>query len=79
MSRRISSATARLQSGSPMCGPSLLAARLHSHWIRTAAELSASGWSRSIQAEKAYFAETDYNSDNQVKLQADAKKAGMCP
>src|SRR6267142_3920537 len=27
-----------------------------------------------IQAEKAYFAETDYNSDNQVKLQADAKK-----
>src|SRR6476659_4839699 len=29
-----------------------------------------------IQAEKGYFAETDYNSDNQVKLQADAKKAG---
>ena len=29
-----------------------------------------------IQAEKGYFAETDYNSDNQPKLQADAKKAG---
>src|SRR6476469_7316429 len=29
-----------------------------------------------IQAEKGYFAETDYNSDNQVKLQADAQKAG---
>src|SRR5437588_10107192 len=28
-----------------------------------------------IQAEKGYFAETDYNSDNQVKLQADAQKA----
>src|SRR5215813_13510084 len=27
-----------------------------------------------IQAEKGYFAETDYNSDNQAKLQADAKK-----
>src|SRR5262249_896462 len=32
-----------------------------------------------IQAEKAYFAETDYNSDDQVKLQADAKKAGDVP
>src|SRR5215475_9436071 len=29
-----------------------------------------------IQAEKGYFAETDYNSDNQPKLQEDAKKAG---
>jgi ABC-2 type transport system permease protein len=27
-----------------------------------------------IQAEKGYFAETDYNTDNQVKLQADAKR-----
>src|SRR5215831_34037 len=32
-----------------------------------------------IQAEKGYFAETDYNSDNQVKLQADAQKAGDAP
>ena len=32
-----------------------------------------------IQAEKGYFAETDYNSDNQVKLQADAQKAGETP
>ena len=32
-----------------------------------------------IQAEKGYFAETDYNSDDQVKLQADAKKAGDVP
>jgi len=32
-----------------------------------------------IQAEKGYFAETDYNSDNQVKLQEDAKKAGDVP
>src|ERR1044071_4196040 len=32
-----------------------------------------------IQAEKGYFAETDYNSDNQIKLQADAKKAGDTP
>jgi len=32
-----------------------------------------------IQAEKGYFAETDYNSDNQPKLQADAKKAGDVP
>src|SRR3954468_9590856 len=29
-----------------------------------------------IQAEKGYFAESDYNSDNQAKLQADAQKAG---
>ena len=29
-----------------------------------------------IQAEKGYFAENDYNSDNQAKLQADAQKAG---
>src|SRR6266511_4298036 len=27
-----------------------------------------------IQAEKGYFAETDYNTDDQVKLQADAKR-----
>ncbi len=32
-----------------------------------------------IQAEKGYFAETDYNTDNQVKLQQDAKKAGSAP
>src|SRR5437773_7753982 len=32
-----------------------------------------------IQAEKGYFAETDYNSDNQAKLQADAQKAGDTP
>lgn len=32
-----------------------------------------------IQAEKGYFAETDYNSDDQVKLQADAKKGGDVP
>ncbi len=32
-----------------------------------------------IQAEKGYFAETDYNTDNQVKLQEDAKKAGDVP
>jgi len=32
-----------------------------------------------IQAEKGYFAETDYNSDNQAKLQADAQKAGDAP
>ena len=32
-----------------------------------------------IQAEKGYFAETDYNSDNQIKLQADAQKAGDVP
>jgi hypothetical protein len=27
-----------------------------------------------IQAEKGYFAETDYNTDNQAKLQTDAKR-----
>ena len=27
-----------------------------------------------IQAEKGYFAETDYNTDDQAKLQADAKR-----
>jgi ABC-type uncharacterized transport system len=32
-----------------------------------------------IQAEKGYFAETDYNSDNQAKLQADAQKAADVP
>ena len=32
-----------------------------------------------IQTEKGYFAETDYNSDNQAKLQADARKAGDVP
>jgi ABC-type uncharacterized transport system involved in gliding motility auxiliary subunit len=32
-----------------------------------------------IQAEKGYFAESDYNSDNQAKLQADAQKAGDAP
>jgi gliding motility-associatede transport system auxiliary component len=32
-----------------------------------------------IQAEKGYFSETDYNTDNQVKLQEDAKKAGNVP
>src|SRR6266508_1754440 len=32
-----------------------------------------------IQAEKGYFAETDYNSDNQAKFQADAKAAGTSP
>jgi gliding motility-associatede transport system auxiliary component len=32
-----------------------------------------------IHAEKGYFAETDYNSDNQAKLQADAQKAGDVP
>lgn len=32
-----------------------------------------------IHAEKGYFAETDYNTDNQVKLQEDAKKAGNAP
>jgi ABC-type uncharacterized transport system involved in gliding motility auxiliary subunit len=32
-----------------------------------------------IQAEKGYFAETDYNSDNQAKLQAHAQKAGDMP
>jgi hypothetical protein len=32
-----------------------------------------------IQAEKGYFAETDYNTDNQAKLQADAQKAADVP
>ncbi len=32
-----------------------------------------------IQAEKGYFAETDYNSDNQAKFQTDAKAAGAPP
>ena len=32
-----------------------------------------------IEAEKGYFAETDYNSTDQNKLQADAKKAGTAP
>src|SRR6266568_8640030 len=32
-----------------------------------------------IQAEKGYFAETDYNTDDQTKLQTDAKKTGASP
>jgi hypothetical protein len=32
-----------------------------------------------IQAEKGYFAETDYNSENQAKFQADAQKIGNAP
>jgi ABC-type uncharacterized transport system len=32
-----------------------------------------------IQAEKGYWAETDYNTSDQNKLQADAKKAGEAP
>ena len=32
-----------------------------------------------VQAEKGYFAETDYNATDQNKLQADAKKAGDAP
>src|SRR5260370_3733291 len=32
-----------------------------------------------IEAEKGYFAETDYNTSDQAKLQADAKKAGTAP
>src|SRR3989440_5678918 len=32
-----------------------------------------------IEAEKGYFAETDYNTTDQNKLQADAKKAGSAP
>jgi hypothetical protein len=32
-----------------------------------------------IQAEKGYFAESDYNSDNQAKLQADAQKTADVP
>src|ERR1043166_5555170 len=32
-----------------------------------------------IQAEKGYFAETDYNTDNQTKLQVDAKQSSNVP
>jgi hypothetical protein len=32
-----------------------------------------------IQAEKGYFAETDYNTDDQAKLQADAKQSSNAP
>jgi len=32
-----------------------------------------------IETEKGYFAETDYNTTDQAKLQADAKKAGTAP
>jgi ABC-2 type transport system permease protein len=32
-----------------------------------------------VQAEKGYFAETDYNTENQVKLQADAKRNSNTP
>src|SRR5438477_5907429 len=32
-----------------------------------------------VEAEKGYFAETDYNTTDQAKLQADAKKAGTEP
>jgi ABC-type uncharacterized transport system len=32
-----------------------------------------------VQAEKGYFAETDYNSTDQAKLQADATKGGATP
>jgi hypothetical protein len=32
-----------------------------------------------IQAEKGYFAEKDYNTDDQAKLQADAKQSGNVP
>ena len=32
-----------------------------------------------VEAEKGYFAETDYNTTDQNKLQADAKKAGDAP
>src|SRR5882724_976628 len=32
-----------------------------------------------IQADKGYFAETDYNTDNQAKFQTDAKKTGASP
>jgi len=32
-----------------------------------------------IQAEKGYFAEADYNTDDQVKLQADAKQTSNVP
>ena len=32
-----------------------------------------------VQAEKGYFAETDYNTEDQVKLQADAKRNSNTP
>ena len=32
-----------------------------------------------IQADKGYFAETDYNTDNQAKFQTDAKKTDASP
>ena len=32
-----------------------------------------------VEAEKGYFAETDYSTNDQAKLQADAKKAGTAP
>jgi ABC-2 type transport system permease protein len=32
-----------------------------------------------IQAEKGYFATTDYNTDDQAKLQADAERSGNTP
>jgi hypothetical protein len=32
-----------------------------------------------IQAEKGYFAETDYNTDDQAKLQADAQRTSNAP
>src|SRR5216683_2977307 len=32
-----------------------------------------------IEAEKGYFAETDYNTNDQAELQANAKKAGTAP
>src|SRR5207245_2554652 len=32
-----------------------------------------------IEAEKGYFAETDYNTNAQAKLQANAQKAGTAP
>ncbi len=32
-----------------------------------------------IQAEKGYFAETDYNTDDQAKLQADAQRSSNAP
>src|SRR5213594_416404 len=37
------------------------------------------GIERLIQAEKGYFAETDYNTDNQAKFQADAKRDDNTP
>src|ERR1041385_1599699 len=42
----------------------------------TAANLRAQAL---IEAEKGYFAEKDYNSTDQTKLQADAKNAGTAP